>query len=123
MNLHEEWLAAKAAEAEAVAKRRAIEDMLVKQYGIDEGTEGTLNFATEGYKVKVVARLTRKVDGDVAQQLAAEFGLTDHLSRLFRWTPEINASAWKATDPSITDALLPAITTKPGRPSFTIEKE
>jgi hypothetical protein len=71
--------------------------------------------------VKIAGRIDRKVDGDKVQELAAEHGLTDHLSRLFRWKPEINMAAWKASDPSITQALAPAITAKPGRPSFAIE--
>jgi hypothetical protein len=32
-------------------------------------------------------------------------------------------SAWKAADDSITRPLAAAITTKPGRPSFSIEQE
>ena len=54
------------------------------------------------------------------QELAAEFGLTDHLAKLFRWKPEINMAIWKAADESITKPLAAAITAKPGRPSFKI---
>ena len=54
------------------------------------------------------------------QELAAEFGLTEHLAKLFRWKPEINLAIWKAADESITKPLASAITAKPGRPSFTI---
>ena len=54
-------------------------------------------------------------------ELAAEHGLTDHLSTLFRWKPEINMAIWKAADESITKPLAAAITAKPGRPSFTID--
>lgn len=52
MSIYQEWLDAKAAEAEAVAKRRAIEDQLTKHYNIQEAFEGTANFAADGYKVK-----------------------------------------------------------------------
>jgi hypothetical protein len=55
------------------------------------------------------------------QELAAEHGLTDHLSTLFRWKPEINMAIWKASDERITRPLAGAITAKPGRPSFTID--
>ena len=58
---------------------------------------------------------------DKVQELAAEHGLTDHLSTLFRWKPELNMAIWKSSNESITRALAPAITAKPGRPSFTIE--
>ena len=70
---------------------------------------------------EVVGRIDRKVDADKVQELAAEHGLTDHLSTLFRWKPEINMAIWKAADESITKPLAAAITAKPGRPSFTIE--
>jgi hypothetical protein len=92
-----------------------------KAASIRDDVEGTETLALEGFKVKVVGRIDRKVDADKVQELAAEFGLTDHLATLFRWKPEINMAIWKATDESITRPLAAAITAKPGRPSFTIE--
>ena len=53
-------------------------------------------------------------------KLAAEHGLTEHLSALFRWSADINAAAWKAASEAITAPLLGAITTTAGRPSFSI---
>ena len=123
MNLYQQWLDAKAAEKKAMDLRRTIEDQLVKALGIPDTLDGTQNVETEGYKVKIVGRLDRKVNSEKLQDLAAEYGLTEHLSSLFRWKPEINASAWKSADPRITDPLLDAITTSNGRPSFTIIKE
>jgi hypothetical protein len=123
MILYQQWLDAKAAEKKIVADRRTIEDQLVKALSIPKNLDGTQNVQDEGYKIKVVGRLDRKVNSAKLQDLAAEYGLTDHLSSLFRWTPEINASAWKSADPRITAPLLKAITTTNGRPSFTIIKE
>lgn len=123
MSIYAEWLAAKEAEKAAIERRRQIEDSICQSLMLSEAFEGTKSIECDGYKVKITGRMTRTVDADVLQELAAEFGMTDHLGRLFRWKPEINASAWKATDPILTNALLPAITTKPGRPSFNIEKE
>ena len=65
-------------------------------------------------------RMPRKVDAKMVEELAKENGVESHLSALFRWKADINATVWKATDDSITDILKPAITTKPGRPSFKI---
>jgi hypothetical protein len=123
MILYQQWLDAKAAEKKIVADRRTIEDQLVKALSIPKNLDGTQNVQDEGYKIKIVGRLDRKVNSAKLQDLAAEYGLTDHLSSLFRWTPEINASAWKSADPRITAPLLEAITTSNGRPSFTITKE
>jgi len=118
------WADAKQDEAIAVAKRRTIEDRLVELLAIPEGKEGTTNAATEqGYAIKVVGRLNRKIDTDRLQELAAEHGLSEHLSSLFRWSADINAAAWKAAASTITAPLLGAITTTPGRPSFTIAKK
>jgi hypothetical protein len=119
--LAEMWLYAKDTETTATADRRAIEDQIRKIASIRDDVEGTENLALEGFKVKVVSRIDRKVDADKVQELAAEHGLTDHLSTLFRWKPEINMAIWKATDEAITKPLAAAITAKPGRPSFTIE--
>jgi hypothetical protein len=123
MTLYQEWLDAKAAEKKAMDERRSIEDKLVLSLNIPKTLDGTQNVEADGYKVKIVGRLDRKVNSDKLQDLAAEFGLTEHLSSLFRWKPEINASAWKSADPRITEPLLDAITSTNGRPSFTITKE
>lgn len=116
-----EWLEAKEAERVAVEKRRDLEDSMRKVASIRDDTEGTETLALEGFRVKVVGRIDRKVDADKVQELAAEAGLTDHLSTLFRWKPEINMAIWKASDERITRPLAGAITAKPGRPSFTID--
>lgn len=123
MILYQQWLDAKAAEKAAMDDRRTIEDQLVKALSISKNLDGTQNVQDEGYKIKIVGRLDRKVNSEKLQDLAAEYGLTEHLSSLFRWKPEINASAWKSADPRITDPLQDAITTTNGRPSFTITKE
>ena len=91
---------------------------------IPETKEGTTSSTTEqGYQIKVVGRMNRKVDTDKLQELAIAAGLTEHLPSLFRWSADINAAAWKAAAQSITAPLTGAITTTPGRPSFTITKK
>lgn len=114
------WTSAKKAEAEAVEWRRRTEDAMLAIFKIDDDFQGTENFGVGDYKVKVVGRLNRKIDSEKLQDLAAEHGLSEHLAGLFRWKPEINSTAWKAADKSITQPLLDAITTTPGRPSFAI---
>ena len=114
------WLAAKEAEKEATEDRRKIEDRIKSLVGFAENSEGTETVDPDQFTIKIVGRIDRKVDGDKVQELAAEFGLTEHLSSLFRWKPEINMAVWKATDEAITKPLAAAITAKPGRASFTI---
>jgi hypothetical protein len=118
------WLESKEKERMAVEARRIYEDQMLKIIAIAEDFEGTKNSMTDaGLEIKVVGRMNRKVDADKLQDIAAEHGLTEHLATLFRWKPEINATAWKASDDSITRPLLDAITTTPGRPSFSITKK
>ena len=121
--LSEMWLTAKEAERQAIEDRRRIEDRIKSLAGVAETLDGTETVDPDRYTIKIVGRIDRKVDSDKLQELAAEHGLTDHLSYLFRWKPEINMAAWKATDEAITKPLAAAITAKPGRPSFTITRK
>jgi hypothetical protein len=118
--LSRQWVQFKADEEKATTERRKVEDQIVKILAMAENFEGTETAEPDGFVVKISGRIDRKVDGDKVQELAAEFGLSDHLAMLFRWKPELNMSAWKAADESITKPLAAAITAKPGRPSFKI---
>lgn len=118
LKLQKEWQAAKLAEREAADRRRAIEDELSKHFGITGDEEGTKTY--EGFKV--TCRMNRKIDAEKLQEIAAENGLSVHLSSLFRWKPDINMTAWKAASEEVTKPLLGAITTTPGRPSFAIKE-
>ena len=123
-DLAKKWLNAKEVEAMAVARRRKLEDELTSLIGVAENMEGTENVETDGgHTIKITGRINRKVDGARIQEIAAEEGLEEHLSSLFRWKPEINMKAWQNADKSITGPLLRGITTQPGRASFTITKE
>ena len=123
-DLAKNWLDAKSAEQTATDRRRELEDKLLSLAGIAENMEGTENVETDGgYKIKITGRMSRKVDADRIQDIAAEEGSTEHLSSLFRWKPELNMTAWKNADKAITDPLLGGITTKPGRASFQITQE
>lgn len=118
-----DWIRAKQAEKDAVDARRYIEDQLRSLLNVADAFEGTANNEIDGYKIKVVGRMSRKVDSEKLQELAAENGLTEHLSSLFRWKAEIASKAWESADESITAPLMEAITTTPSRPTFTITKE
>ena len=117
----EAWQQAKMEETAATIRRRAVEDKMLEAMQLDEAGEDTTTVKPAvGIEVKIMRRIDRKVDADKLQEIAIEHGLMDHLSSLFRWKPEINATAWKQADPAITLPLADAITAKPGRPSFKI---
>ena len=119
--LSSQWIDLKIEEANIVNHRRLVEEKLLSLIGIAENFEGTERSETDdGYVIKVQCGITRKIDSELLQELAVENGLTEHLSTLFRWKPEINSAIWKATSKEITKPLLDAITSKPAKPSFTI---
>lgn len=119
-SLADEWIIAKDEESKAINRRRDVEDKLRSLIGIPDSLEGTETVKPDGYIIKVTGRINRKVNADKLQEIASENGLSEHLSSLFRWKPEINMTLWKAADPAITTPLLGAITSEPGRPSFSI---
>ena len=121
--LYQRWLDAKKLETAAVKDRRELEDQMVKEFAIPKDLDGTKNKELDGYKIKIEGRINTKIDADKLQVLAAEAGLSEHLSSLFRWKPEINAKAWGAAADAVTGPLLGAITSTPGRPTFSITKE
>jgi hypothetical protein len=123
MSLYQRWLDAKKMEALAVAERRELEDLMAVQFAIPKDLDGTIKQELDGYIIRMEGRINKKIDADKLQLLAAEAGLSEHLSSLFRWKPEINAKAWGAAAEVVTKPLLGAITSTPGRPTFTITKD
>ena len=122
-SLASEWEDAKNEERRATARRREAEDKLFEALKLAKDMEGTVKEITTVYEIKVAGRIDHKIDSVKLQALAEESGLTEHLSSLFRWKPELNMSAWKAAHESITAPLLDAITTTASRPSFSITRK
>jgi hypothetical protein len=123
MSLYQRWLDAKKMETLAIAERRDLEDQMAIHFGIPKDLDGTIKAEENGYVIRMEGRINKKIDADKLQVLAAEAGISEHLSSLFRWKPEINAKAWNSAADAVTQPLLGAITSTPGRPTFTITKE
>jgi len=123
MSLYQRWLEAKKMETLAIAERRDIEDQMAVHFGIPKDLDGTVKVEENGFTIRMEGRINKKIDAEKLQVLAAEAGLSEHLSSLFRWKPEINAKAWGSAADAVTRPLLGAITSTPGRPTFTITKE
>ena len=118
-----EWLEAKEAERDATDRRRLIEDEMVRLIGIEQTDEHTRKVEANPFTIKIACRINRKVDGDMAQEIAAENDMQDHLGLLFRWKPELSMTAWNGVGDNVKQVFARAITATPGRPSFTITKE
>jgi len=121
--LSKEWLEAKSAEKDATEKRRLIEDEIVRLLDIQQSDEGTKKVEASPFVIKIASRINRKVDGEIAQEIAAEHDMQDHLSLLFRWKPELSMAAWDGVGDNVKQVFARAITATPGRPSFTITTE
>ena len=120
--LYQRWLDAKKLEAAAVTERRQLEDQMAAEFALPKDLDGTVNHQVDGYKIKMEGRINKKIDADKLQMLAAEAGLSEHLSSLFRWRPELNTVQWKSCSEEIKQVLSGAITSTPGRPTFSISK-
>tara|TARA_R110000868_G_scaffold96010_5_gene264116 strand:- start:394 stop:768 length:375 start_codon:yes stop_codon:yes gene_type:complete len=122
-NLYQRWLDAKKLEAAAVTERRQLEDQMAEAFALPKDLDGTVKREADGYVIKIEGRINKKIDADKLQVLAAEAGISEHLSSLFRWKPEINVKVWNAAADAVTKPLLGAITSTPGRPTYTITKD
>ena len=118
-----EWLEAKEAERDATERRRLIEDEMVRLIGVEQTDEHTRKVEAKPFTIKIACRINRKVDGDMAQEIAAENDMQDHLALLFRWKPELSMTAWNGVGDNVKQVFARAITATPGRPSFTITLE
>jgi hypothetical protein len=123
VKLSSEWLDAKNAEKEATERRRLIEDEICRILEIQESDERTRRLEAEIFTIKITCRINRKVDGDLAQEIAAENGMEEFLPMLFRWKPELSMTAWDAVGDNVKQVFSRAITATPGRPSFSITKD
>jgi hypothetical protein len=121
--LSSKWLELKSLETRAKNERAAIEEHMLERARIDPTVEGTKTIPSDIYENKITCKLTKKIDSDLLQEVAAENGLSEHLSDLFRWKPELNIKAWKAASEEITGPLSKAITSKPARPGFKIVRK
>lgn len=108
---------AKEAEVAATARRRDLEDRLVAAIA---GGKASKTVDVGQYKITYSPSVSRKVDTQLIQEIAAAHGTTDHLSTVLRWSAEVSKKQWDAADPAITGPLLAAITTKPQRASITV---
>ena len=118
--LSAEWLVLKSQEKEIIESRRKVEDKLFSLIGLPQNLNSTKHIDHDFYDIKVTGRAVKKVDADLLQELAQENDLSDQLSYLFRWKPEVNTKNWNTADDRTKNFLADAITTTPSRPSFSI---
>lgn len=114
------WACAKHEESQAVEKRLELEDKMTALLQIDEQSESTVTKKTHQYAIKIATRLNRKIDSDLIQEIAAENGISHLLPSVCRWKPELDMRVWKSLNEDIRAKLSKAVTTTPGRPSYSV---
>jgi len=118
--LAELWTQTKAAEDQHRKDRVAIEDAILAI--TDAKEEGSETTTTDHYKVTTTARLIRKIDFKVYDQIVDQ--IPEQL-RPIKIKRELDSAGCKwlaANEPDVYRKLAVAIETKPGKVGFRIER-
>lgn len=108
--------AAKADEQAAKEVRLKAEDDLLAALG-QQKMEGTTTTATDGYKITVTAKLTRKLDYDRYQQM----GLPENL-QFVKYKPEIDLKRLRAIEMVDPALVASCVTVAPAKPAIKLEE-
>lgn len=115
------WQAAKADEKAANARRLEIEEQIVDLFPV--GVEGTDTIEHDGIKVKVTHKLVRSVD---TKSLQAHWNsLSAFAQDVFTWKAELAMPALRRLQenhPDLYPSIAVFITSKPAKPSITVEE-
>lgn len=111
------WLAAKAAEDAAKARRYEIEEQIVA--ALPGADEGTATEKTDTVKVSVTRKLTRAVDTDALREAWASIQPT--VQKAFTWKADLSVSVLRKLDSQELEQAQRYITTKPAKASVKVE--
>ena len=115
------WLAAKADEKAANARRLEIEEAIVSAFPV--GVEGTDTIEDGNVKVKVTHKLTRTVD---SKALSANWSaLSAAVQDVFIWKADVSMAALRRLQEKHPDSYVAAatfITSKPAKASVSVEE-
>lgn len=114
------WLAAKADEDAAKARRYEIEAAITAT--LPGGEEATTTAKLQGAKVTVTRKLTRSAD--TAQLQAAWASLPAQAQAIFKWSADIDLRKMRAAQemaPDVYAAAARFITTKPAKAAVRVE--
>jgi hypothetical protein len=114
---------AKRNEMDCIAIRRELEDRLRTLLGIDDSQHGVKTFYGGMYSLKVTPRIDYKVDAPMLKSIAAAAGLEHYIYSMFRWKAEVNMREWKEAPIEVRMLFSDAVTAKPGRAAFIVERQ
>ena len=108
--LCEFYLAAKAQEVSAKAIRLKAEEALIEVIGLKK-LEGTETHATDGFKISVTSKLTRKLDFDSYVGLGLDF---------VDMVPKINLANLRVYEKTNPELVAVCVTSKPAKTSIKV---
>jgi len=113
------WARAKNAEDIAKADRLEIEKHILALSNINTNQKGAHDLGD----LKISVSISQTVDSKRLQEVANEKGFGQYLSSLFSWKPSIIQKAWDQAPDEVKLALGQAITSKPSKPNFKLNKK
>ena len=119
-SLSQLWLIQKEAEDSARSARIALEDKIAML--IPGPEEGTVNAETDGYKVKVVRKLTRSPDVEVYEEVKGQ--IPAYLSPVV-YKPALDLKRLRAIEtanPELYRICTRFLTVKPAKAAVTVEE-
>ena len=120
-HLAERWLIVKDAERQANAERLRIEDKILELHPAKE--EGSSSWTmTNGYKLKLIGKLSYKADLDMLLDIIAEWPEDQQPVKTETKADEAALKFLRANRPDLWKRVAPAVTTKPMKTSVTIEE-
>ena len=111
------WLAAKADEDAARARRYEVEAQIVAAMPVKE--EGTSKADDAGLRISVTTKLNRKADTLALRQHWND--LSQPAQDCIKWEAAIALTEMRRADPAAVQELAPYITTAPAKPSVKVE--
>ena len=108
--LCEAYLRSKEAEVNAKAVRIAAEEALIQAIGPSK-LEGTETHATDGFKISVTSKLTRKLDFDSYVGLGLDF---------VDMVPKINLANLRVYEKTNPELVAVCVTSKPAKTSIKV---
>jgi predicted NUDIX family NTP pyrophosphohydrolase len=109
----------KKAEDEAIAARRAIDELISSQLAKAGTTEGTVTEKLDGFKVSVSYGVTRKLD---TKKLQADWEkIPARVRECINWKADLSTSGFRTLDNESVKALSDYMETKPATPTVKVE--
>jgi hypothetical protein len=120
-NLVQKWIKLKKQEAAAVEQRRKIENQLLELKGLSELDKSTEIYRDDNVVLTARPSISYAVDQKaLSERINSDPEFAKLVEMLFRKKYELNLDAYKFSAPESVKPILPYVTAKYLRPTFTL---